>query len=235
MSDKAPLKPLKERIVIRETSPGGNDLYDCYFLPSEVEGFFNFYDREGRTLATGVSSDSPFPFLLDRIAWTIHMEKIDKSAARGGWQNNAPGVTGGQDGTFQAESGGGADEDEVDSSCMPLNAIEIKHVHGGPDKEKLKHCYFVPTDAGEYDFHSKHCKLLQSGLTTDNDFSFRHDSIDWNVTEFKIDDVHAHGHWWNSDGTQKAKDGTEIAQDGTFQAESGGGHDEGEAYSAASA
>lgn len=232
MSDSEPLGPINERIVIRQTSPGGSELHDCFFLPSDIEGFYNFYDKHGQTLATGVSSDNPFPFLLDRIAWTIYNLKIDKLEAHGEWLNNAPGVTGAQDGTFQAESGGGAEDYEAESSCMPLNAIEIKHVHGGPDKEKLKHCYFVQTDVvGEYDLFSKNCNLLQTGLKTDQDFNFKHDSIHWEVTEFKIDDVHAHGHWWNPDNPESAM----LAQDGTFQAESGGGHDEEEVYSAASA
>jgi len=112
MSDDKPLKPIRNRIVIDKTSKGGNDLTNCFFLPTEVEGFYNFYDKHGQILATGVSSDRPFPFLLDRTAWTIHGLKIDKLAAHGEWENNAPLPTAGQDGTFQAQSGGGAAGDD---------------------------------------------------------------------------------------------------------------------------
>lgn len=223
MSDNTPPEPIKRPIVIREASPGGEDLDGCFFLLSEVEGFFNFFDRYGRTLATGVSNESTFPFLLDRIAWTIELNINDRDAW-GEWQNNVSPPA--ADGTFQAHSDG--DEDMVKSACMPPGAIEIRHVHGGSDKEKLKHCYFMPTTSGQYDFYSKGCDLLQTGLKTDNDFTFELDSIHWTVTEFTIDDVEAHGHWWNPDGF-------ENAQDGTFQAHSDGDMDAVEAVSAASA
>lgn len=229
MSDNA---PLEDRIVIDQTSEGGGVLFNCYFVPGEVEGFFNFHDASGRILATGINDDTPFPFLLDGIAWTIHKIKIDKRHAKGEWRNNVPKFAQSQDGTFQAESGGGADGEEVHvPACThPTNAIEIKKVTGDPDKDKLKHCYFLPTAAaGEYDLYNKDCDLLKTGLRTDIDFDFEHDKINWKVTEFKIDDAAASGHWSNPDELSNE-------QNGTFQAESGGGAAEGEgAASAASA
>jgi hypothetical protein len=231
MSDNAPLRPIRDKIVIRTTTGGGNELHNCFFLAADVEGYFNFYDQHGRTLATGVRSGENFPFLLDRVAWTITGFSIDRIAATGNWQNNLPSVTNAQDGTFQAESGGGQDEGDAEPSCtIPSDAIEIKTVTGGADKDKLKHCYFLPAaTTGQYDLYSKHCNLLTSGLTNGNGFSFTHDSITWTITNFAIDDESASGDWSNPDGI-------ENAQDGTFQAESGGGAGEGdEAASAASA
>ena len=115
MSDNIPIKPIEERIVIHkvhdETGKSGKDLKNCFFLPTEIEGFYNFFDRHGRTLATGVSSDNPFPFLLDGHAWTIQMGKIDDSFAHGSWTNSAPtplgpGSDAEEDGSFQASSSG---------------------------------------------------------------------------------------------------------------------------------
>ena len=242
MSDNAPLKPIRRKIVINVTSPGGNDLQNCFFLRSdEVPGFYNLYDQDGNTLATGVSDGVPFPFLHDGIAWTIYDLKIhhhldrDRIEAHGGWSNNLPTLEQNstsfeQIGTFQAESGGGADgEIDVPSCVHPTNQIEIRHVHGDSDKDKLKHCYFLPTSVeGEYDFFSNDCSPLQSGLKTKQDFHFHHDKIEWTVTNFRIDDTKASGDWSNPQGDSNE-------QNGTFQAESGGGADEGEAVSAASA
>ena len=230
MSDNTPLTPIREKIVIRSTTGGGNQLHNCFFLPADVQGYYNFYDQRGRTLATGVRSGESFPFLLDRVAWMITGFSIDRVAATGDWTNNLPSSTAAQDGTFQAESGGGQDEGDAEDSCtIPPNAIEIKTVTGGADKDKLKHCYFLPAaTTSQYDLYSKNCNLLASGLTNGNGFSFTHDSITWTITNFAIDSDSASGDWSNPDGI-------ENAQDGTFQAESGGGHDEGEGDEAASA
>ena len=224
MSDNAPLRPIRDKIVIHTTTGGGNELHNCFFLPADVAGYYNFYDQHGRTLATGVRSGESFPFLLDRVAWMITGFTIDRIAAHGDWRNNLPSPAVAQDGTFQAESGGGQDEgdDEVDNCTIPTNAIEIKTVTGGADKDKLKHCYFLPAaTTSQYDLYSKNCNLLASGLTNGNGFSFTHDSITWTITNFVIDDEAASGDWSNPDGI-------ENAQDGTFQAESGGGADEDE-------
>lgn len=232
MSDDKPLKRIREKVVINVTSSGGNDLQNCFFLPSDVEGFYNFYNERGETLATGVSDDVPFPFLLDGVAWTITHLKIHPHAkiqATGHWVNNIEVPT--ADGTFQAESGGGADDDaETDSCTHPANAIEINTVTGGSDKDKLKNCYFLPTNASMvYDLYSKKCNLLQSGLSSGNNFSFTHDSINWLVSGFVISDTAASGNWSNGDEITNA-------QNGSFQAESGGGVEEGEqSTSAASA
>lgn len=124
MSDNAPLKPVREPIVIhkaeREDGKPVKDLHDCFFLPTEVHGYYNFYDKHGRTLATGVSSGNSFPFLLDGIAWTIFDFTIDAAKANGSWQNNADGsgLVIEQDGSFQATStGGGHDEGETASAA----------------------------------------------------------------------------------------------------------------------
>jgi hypothetical protein len=231
MSDNAPLTPIRDKIVIHATTGGGNELHNCFFLPADVAGYYNFYDQRGRTLATGVRSGESFPFLLDRVAWMITGFTIDRVAATGDWRNNRPSPTAAQDGTFQAESGGGEEEGDAEPlGTIPSNAIEINKVTGGADKDKLKHCYFLPAaTTSQYDFYSKNGNLLASGLSSGNGFSFTHDSINWTVTNFVIDAEAASGNWSNPDAI-------ENAQDGTFQAESGGGAGEGdEAGKAASA
>jgi hypothetical protein len=234
MSDNAPIKPIRQPIVIHkaQTTDGRKekDLPDCFFLPTEIEGFFNFFDKHGRTLATGVSSGNSFPFLLDGHAWTIFDFTIDDLAAGGNWSNNADGPAPDieQDGSFQASSsGGGAVEDDaVVEDDPPPGAIEIKTVTGGADKDKLKKCYFL-ADGSVYDFYSKNGVELASGLTSGNDFSFTHDSISWSITSFVINSTSASGNWTNPDEITNE-------QDGTFQASSSGGVDE-ETASAASA
>lgn len=241
MSDDKP-KRIRRPIVINLTSPGGNDLQGCYFLASDdVEGFYNLFNELGETLATGVSDGIPFPFLHDGIAWTItdlkiHHHPVEGVKAKGNWQNNVAlkanlGIIPDADGSFQAESGGGADDDvEVDNCTHPSNAIEIDTVSGGANKDKLKNCYFLPTGVSMvYDLYSKHCNLLASGLFSGNNFTFTHDKINWTVSGFVISDTAASGNWSTPDEITNA-------QNGSFQAESGGGMGEGEgAASAASA
>ncbi|HEY2962263.1 MAG TPA: hypothetical protein VGJ37_07590 [Pyrinomonadaceae bacterium] len=238
MSDK--ITPIKWKIVIDETrGDGGKDLHNCYFLPTDVPGVYNLYDQHSRILAAYIVAGQNFNFTVDDIHYDIHRFEIDDFAARGDWKNNAPVPVDEQEGTFQAQSGGGVPvDDAVDkyastsTDTPPANAIEIKIVSGGADKDKLKHCYFVPTaPGGPYDFYSKHGTELATGLTSGTDFDFTHDSIEWSVTDFVISDTEASGHWTNPDNIS-----ADFEQEGTFQAQSGGGVPEGEeSASAASA
>lgn len=117
MSDDKPIERIRRPVVINIASPGGTTLENCFFLRiAEIKGrvFYNFYNEEGKTLATGVSDGVPFPFLLDGIAWTItHLEiyhppeikDFERIEAKGRWTNTVTDLA--EAGTFAAESGGG--------------------------------------------------------------------------------------------------------------------------------
>lgn len=232
MSDDKPLEPIGEKIVIHSahnrSGKKASDLYDCFFLPTEVAGFYNFYGKHGRTLATGVTSGQTFPFLLDGIAWRIFDFTIDPVKAGGNWKNTAddPGLELEQDGSFQATSTGGGGAELADAVAVdpPVGAIVIETVSGDADKDKLKKCYFL-ANGSTYDLYSKNGTLLASGLSSGTGFTFTHDSITWTVTNFVINSTSASGDWSNPDTLMNE-------QDGSFQATSTG-HIDGEAASAA--
>lgn len=235
MKDNEPTEPIRDKIVIDHTTgKTGSKLDKCYFLPADVPGTYNFYNKHGVLLARDVSSGKPFEFKLDGLDWEIKDLQINNVSASGDWSNDAPLPEGAQDGTFQAQSGGGLPTEgsygeSVSLDDPPAGAIEIDTVTGGADKDKLKKCYFLPSGtANQYNFYSKNGTLLASGLTTGNGFNFTHDSISWSITDFVIDATSASGDWSNPDNIT-------AAQDGTFQAQSGGGVDTGESASAASA
>lgn len=235
MKENEPSERIQQRIVIHTTTgKTGSKLDKCYFLATDFPGVYNFFNQHGELLARDVFSRKKFGFKLDGLHWEITDFEIDGFDATGDWKNDAalPGIA--QDGTFQAQSGGGVSTEDsygepVSVVDPPANAITIETVTGGADKDKLKKCYFLPGGApGEYNLYSKHGTELASGLTSGTNFNFPHDSITWTVTNFLIDDTNASGNWSDPD---------EItgAQDGTFQAQSGGGVDTGESASAASA
>ena len=239
MSDNKPLEPVAERIVIRHAPDKHGDtggmLVGCFFLPSpRVKGFFNFYDKKGETLATGISSNKPFPILLGEIAWTLECT-IDDQGANGVWMNTAPGITEEQDGSFQASSGPGdvPAESEGDgvSATPPPGAVVINSVLGTSDSPKLKQMYFVK-DSGpnnNWNLYNKNGKFIESGIQSGVDFTFQHDSyttgggqqvkIVWTVTDFQITPQAASGSWTNTDP------GPTGEQGGSFQASSGPGAD----------
>lgn len=117
MSDDQPTEKPRGPVVINTASNGGTILENCFFLrTAEIEGqlYYNFYNGDGETLATGVSDGVPFPFLLDGIAWTIteleiyhppEIEDSERIEARGCWANTVTALA--EAGTFAAESGGG--------------------------------------------------------------------------------------------------------------------------------
>ena len=230
MSDITPSRQLRQRIVIDKTSGGhsGTDLQQCYFLPAAVDGVYNLYNKNDKILAANMVSGQDFNFTVDRIHFHIHGFEINELRAQGDWKNNAPVPVDEQEGTFQAQVGGGAEVAAgVSSFTAPTDAIVIDSVTGGNDKDKLKHCYFLP-DGDEYDLYSKHGTELASGLTSGTDFDFRHDSIEWTVTDFVISNSAASGNWANPDNRT-------AEQDGTFQAQVGGGADTEASASAATA
>ena len=250
MSDKNPIKPIRQPIVIdqvhAERGKSGNDLMRCYFLPADVDGFYNFYDEHDRTLATGVRTGTSFPFLLHGHAWTITLGDISHFVASGGWNNNAPapigepGIGAEQDGSFQASSNGGVVPDAITEDAAvapPAGAVVISGVSGTSDKDKLKDCYFL-ANGTSWDLYNKNGVLLKSGITSGNGFTFDHDknnniTISWTVSNFVISTqdsiTTASGNWSNTDPH------ITDAQEGTFQASSSGGVETGEVASGASA
>jgi hypothetical protein len=93
-----------------------DDLKNCYFLPTSVTGTYDFYDTNNNLLASGLTSGTNFSFTLDTIDWEITNFVISDTAASGDWSNNnSPAED--QDGTFQAQAGGGADSEESASAA----------------------------------------------------------------------------------------------------------------------
>ena len=225
MSYKIPITPMVQKIVINKTTgKGGKKLDHCYFEVTDVKDVYNFYNQHSDLLAADVVSGQDFTFELDGLNWTFSNFAIDELAASGSWVNDAVKAEEAEEGTFQAQSGGGAEEEEGKEAAplavgtAPANAIKIKTVTGGADKDKLKHCYFLPSGS-QFEFCDKDGNQLASGLTSGNNFNFTLDSINWSITNFLISDTNASGNWSNPNNI-------EDAQDGTFQAASGGGADE---------
>ena len=116
----------------------------------------------------------------------------------------------------------------------PPGAIKMTAT-GTSDKTKLDDCYFMQVVAGTpptttYTLYSKNGVVLQSGLTSGNDFTFDHDKqnpsnpasakISWQITSFVISPTAASGNWSNDDPNVEAG-----PQSGSFTASSGGGID----------
>lgn len=119
MSNDKPTEKIRRPVVINTASAGGTILENCFFLRiPDVEGdYYNFYNGDGGTLATGLSDGVSFPFLLDGIVWRITHLKIyhppkfkdfERIKANGHWTNNV--IKTAEAGTFAAESGGGVPE-----------------------------------------------------------------------------------------------------------------------------
>ena len=81
MSDDKRLEPVRTKIVVdlafNRKGERVTTLDNCFFLPSDIKGYYNFYNQKGETLATGVSNNNEFPFLHDGHAWTIYELVID--------------------------------------------------------------------------------------------------------------------------------------------------------------
>jgi hypothetical protein len=115
MSDIAPIK--RKIIIDKTTGDGGKDLHQCYFLLTDVEGVYNLYTQHSRILAANVVSGQNFNFTIDGIHFEITDFKIDDFAGNGNWRNNAPVPVDDQDGTFQAQSGPGAEGEDSYSAA----------------------------------------------------------------------------------------------------------------------
>ena len=110
---------MSDKIKIDKVT-GGKDkdmLKGCYFLPGTATGEYNFFDTNNNSLASGLTSGSPFSFTLDGFSWTVTDFAINDSAASGDWTNDdssAPAAADmtqqylvAEEGTFQAQAGGG--------------------------------------------------------------------------------------------------------------------------------
>lgn len=234
MNDKP--KPVRAKIVIDHVGKGGRQLMDCFFLPTHPDGAFNLYNSEATLLAANIVSGQDFNFTVGGVHFKIDGFIIDDRAASGHWKIHGDELIAEPEGSFQASSGGGV-EDEVTSAVAdaPVGAIVIDKVSGTSDKDKLKDCYFTVSGT-TYNLYSKNGKLLQSGISNGTNFSFNHDKnpgsgaeINWTVTNFLISQTEASGNWTNTDPSITA------VQEGSFQASSGGGMGEGEAAARASA
>jgi hypothetical protein len=224
MDDK--LKSVRERVVINETSDGGSQLMECFFLPGNVHGAYNLYDPEANLLAANVVSGQEFNFTVEGVHFKIHDFKADDIAASGKWKTHDD-PTGDTGGSFQASSSGGADTDTDAISDVappaPAGAITMQTVTGTSDKAKLATCYFMQVGTtNTYNLYNKNGGLLASGLTNGNNFGFEHDAltpttkINWSITQFAISSTAASGSWSNNDPSATA------AQGGSFQASSSG-------------
>jgi hypothetical protein len=92
------------------TVTGNSDkdkLKKCYFMA--VGTTYTLYSKNGNVLASGLTSGTGFTFTHDSITWTITNFVISSTAASGNWSDPNPPITGEQDGTFTASSGGTAE------------------------------------------------------------------------------------------------------------------------------
>jgi hypothetical protein len=99
-----------------DTVTGDKDkdkLKGCYFLPSTtVSGAYDFFDTNNNSLASGITGTS-FSFDLASYNWEIFNLVISNTAANGNWRNNNPSITADEEGTFQAQAGGGEPVDKA--------------------------------------------------------------------------------------------------------------------------
>lgn len=208
-----------------DTVTGGkdkNDLKGCYFLPSStVSGAYDFYDTNNNVLASGISGSS-FSFSLSGYTWQIQNLVISSSAASGDWSNDDPTITADENGSFQAQAGGGGIEEEdvaVSPTASTGDKIKIDKVTGGKNKYKLKDCYFLPSRTlGTYNFYDTHNNVLAENISGST-FTFSLDNLDWQIQKLVITSSTASGNWKNNN-PQPIDD-----ESGTFQAQAGGGGD----------
>ena len=96
-----------------------DDLKNCYFQSNGVTGQYNFYDTNNNLITTNpvnLTTGTSFSFTLDGHDWTVSSFVISDTAANGNWSNN-DNPDAAQDGTFQAQAGGGVDPEEQASAA----------------------------------------------------------------------------------------------------------------------
>jgi hypothetical protein len=214
------------KIKIDHVTGGRNrdELKNCYFEASNiVPGGYDFFDKNGVELASGLLPGEPFEFGLDGHEWVIYDWTADTHHADGSWRNDAPPEPElEQGGTFTAQAGGGV-EDELDQGrrILPLEQIVIDKVleDGQPIDSPLLNCFFAPEGpegAGEYLFFGHRGEKLHGKITDGLTFKVTVEEQEWEMT------AHFHPHQGKAHGTWKpAGDGE--ADGGTYTAQAGGG------------
>jgi hypothetical protein len=92
----------------------------------------------------------------------------------------------------------------------------------GNDKGVLSSCNFLPVGSGKYHLRQSGT-VVKANVTDGADFVFKLGGFTWNVTNFKINDKEASGHWTNDDPESPAAGGDySIEETGTFHAQAGG-------------
>jgi hypothetical protein len=213
------------KIVVDSFTGGsyGDDLIDCYFKVKN-DGTYDFKDKEDHTKCTGLSVNSSCSFQLGGLQWTITLTApCSDTEVNGSWTATGSSIEEAQEGgTFQAQAGGGEDEQVEEEARAVGPKIIIHHIHSDHGLDygnELKHCYFVLGDGCEYKLYDPDDGVLQSKITWNETFYFQYKSQDWQLTvDIETLKNKAHGSWKLISGNI----GDEI-DGGTFQAQAGGG------------
>ena len=219
----------------------GDDLIDCYFKHKN-DGTYDFHDKDGdHVKCSGLTVGSTSPsFQLGNypgINWTITLQDpCSDTVVNGNWTSDDGSEQTQEGGTFNAQAGGGVDEDlgvedAPEEQKIVIHGITSDHGHGHKFGGPLLNCYFVLRGAGTYDLCDPLGGVLKRDITWNESFDFDYDSQKWSMTS----DIHtlekkAHGRWALLEGIGSGDD----IDGGTFtaQAGGGGGADEENAYSA---
>ena len=222
---------MAEKIFVDSFTGGnnGDDLIDCYFKLKN-DGTYDFHDKDDHTKCSGLTVGSASPsFQLDEypdIDWTITLtEPCTDTEVNGNWSSSSAGAAEDQeDGTFQAQAGGGADEEELpaedkaEQQKIVIDSITSDHGHGRTFGGPLINCYFLLKGAGKYDFCDPLGGVLKRDIQWTDTFDFEYDSQKWRMSsEIHTVENKAHGRWKLIEGIDDEIDG------GTFQAQAGGG------------
>src|ERR1044071_70619 len=134
----------------------GDDLLECYFKRKH-DGTYDFHDKDDHSKCSNLSVGSSCSFTLDEfpgITWTITLTNpCTDTEVNGNWsKTDGAFQDDGENGTFTAQSGGGAGEggdegvDEESERILPLEDIQIKHVFlqdRTPIDNALLGCFFL--------------------------------------------------------------------------------------------
>jgi len=224
-----------KKIVVDSFTGGnaGDDLIDCYFKVKN-DGTYDFKDKDDHTKCTNLSVNSSCSFHLGDLQWTITLTSpCTEDEVNGNWTSQSEEFESEQEnGTFQAQAGGGAVEPLEDEAVAKGPKIPIHHVHsdrGTTFGDQLKRCYFRIEDNDTYKLYDPDDGELHSGITPNEEFFFKYKSQEWEMSA-DLDSARNRGH-----GDWKLLSGiTDEIDGGTFQAQAGGGGgvDEENAYSA---
>ena len=216
---------MADKKIIVDTYTGGSngdDLIDCYFKLKN-NGTYDFHDKDDHTKLTGLTlNTASSAFELDEfpgVSWTITLTSGSETEVSGNWNSQSDDNT--QDGgTFQAQAGGGVDEEmEAENAQQNIIIHKITSKNGTDFGDVLVNCSFeLAGNSGKYKFKDPDGGVLHEEVTWADKFRFEYLSQKWEL----ISDIHtiegkAHGDWTLLEGDDDEVDG------GTFQAQAGGG------------